>query len=199
MAPEARRDFYAHMDAANIDLKAFTDDFYHRICFAHLDPVLDTLRWIRHESDVWLEVTTLLIPGKNDSEDDLAQLCEWFAKEIGTEVPLHFTAFHPSFKMMDVPATPAPTLSRARQQGIAAGLKHVYTGNIRDAHGQSTYCAKCGEKVIGRDGYQITDWRLSSEGRCRECRQQLAGHFAAEPGHWGSRRQPIALFEEAGA
>lgn len=196
MTPEARREFYAHMDAANIDLKAFTETFYHKICFAHLGPVLDTLEWLRHETDVWLEVTTLLIPGHNDSEEEVEKLCTWFAKKLGPDVPLHFTAFHPDFKMTDVPPTPPATLTRAREQGKAAGLQHVYTGNVRDTRGQSTYCAGCGAEVIGRDGYDITDWQLDAEGRCTSCNAKLAGHFAPEPGHWGSRRRPIFLFDE---
>ncbi|HVP61699.1 MAG TPA: AmmeMemoRadiSam system radical SAM enzyme [Myxococcaceae bacterium] len=193
MAPEARQDFYAHMDAANIDLKAFTESFYRELSFAHLEPVLDTLRWLRHQTEVWLEVTTLLIPGRNDSEEEVEKLCAWFARELGPEVPLHFTAFHPDFMMMDVPPTPVATLIRAREQGKAAGLKHVYTGNVHDVRGQSTYCAACGQQVIGRDGYEITGWRLDREGRCSACKERLAGHFDPEPGRWGSRRRPLIL------
>ncbi len=193
MAPESRRAFYAHMDAANIDLKAFTESFYRGLSFAHLEPVLDTLKWLRHQTEVWLEVTTLLIPGRNDSEEEVEKLCAWFARELGPEVPLHFTAFHPDFMMLDVPPTPAATLSRAREQGKAAGLKHVYTGNVRDARGQSTYCAACGHQIIGRDGYEILDWQLDGEGRCNTCGERLAGHFDPEPGRWGSRRRPLIL------
>jgi pyruvate formate lyase activating enzyme len=197
MTPEARRDFYGHMDAANIDLKAFTETFYHEICSAHLEPVLDTLMWLKHETEVWLEVTTLLIPGHNDSEEEVEKLCAWFAKELGPEVPLHFTAFHPDFKMMDVPPTPAARLTRAREQGMAAGLKHVYTGNVRDVRGQSTYCAGCGQEVIERDGYEITGWQLDGEGRCNACEQRLGGHFEPRPGHWGAGRRPIFIVGEA--
>jgi pyruvate formate lyase activating enzyme len=191
MTPQARRDFYAHMDAANIDLKAFTEDFYRNICFGHLDAVLDTLTWIKHETQVWLEVTTLLIPGHNDSEDEVGKLCAWFVKNLGAEVPLHFSAFHPDFKMMDVPPTPPATLRRARRQAMAAGLKHVYAGNIHDPEAQSTYCAGCGRMVIGRDVYDITSWNLDAEGRCLGCGRPLAGHFAPTPGSWGTRRRPV--------
>jgi pyruvate formate lyase activating enzyme len=197
MTPEARRDFYAHMDAANIDLKAFTETFYHKLCFAHLEPVLETLNWLKHETEVWLEVTTLLIPGQNDSAEEVDKLCSWFVKELGTGVPLHFTAFHPAFKMMDVPPTPPATLIRAREQAKAAGLRFVYTGNIRDVRGQSTYCAECGQRVIGRDGYEIVDWQLDAESRCYACDERLPGHFAAKPGSWGSRRRPLFLAVEA--
>jgi len=191
IGPDARREFYAHMDAANIDLKAFTESFYHNVCFAHLEPVLDSLVWIRKNTRVWLEVTTLLIPGYNDSEEEIEQLCAWFVENLGSEVPLHFTAFHPDFKMLDVPPTPPATLRRARVQAKSAGLKHVYTGNIRDVEGQSTYCAGCGQLLIGRDGYEIIAWHLTSEGHCSACGQRLAGHFAPKPGHWGSRRAPL--------
>ena len=197
MAPEARRDFYRHMDAANIDLKAFTESFYDKVCYAHLEPVLDTLKWLRRETSVWLEVTTLLIPGLNDSEDEIEKLCAWFVENLGPEVPLHFTAFHPDFKMMDIPPTPAATLRRAREQGKTAGLKHVYTGNIRDAEGQSTYCMGCGQELIGRDGYEITAWRLDAQGRCSACGLRLAGHFAPKPGHWGTKRRPVFLSGES--
>ena len=195
MAPEARRDFYQHMDAVNIDLKAFSEHFYHKLCFAHLGPVLDTLVWLKRETDVWLEVTTLLIPGHNDSELEVHNLCNWFVRNLGSEVPLHFTAFYPDFKMLDVPPTPAATLTRAREQAKAVGLKHVYTGNVRDPLGQSTYCAGCGHEAIGRDGYEILDWALDAAARCRDCGERLAGYFAAQPGEWGSRRR-LALFRE---
>jgi len=193
ITPEARRDFYAHMDAANVDLKAFTQQFYHKLCFANLEPVLDTLRWLKHETDVWFEVTTLLIPGQNDSEDEIAQLSDWFLENLGPDVPLHFTAFHPDFKMMDVPHTPPSTLSRARQQAKAAGIHHVYTGNVHDKAGQSTYCASCGQQLIGRNWYNLSDWHLEGNGRCQFCNAPLAGQFDPSPGHWGARRQRIMI------
>ncbi len=193
ITPTARKDFYAHMDAANVDLKAFSEQFYSKLCFAHLEPVLDTLKWLKRETAVWFEITTLLIPGQNDSEAEVAQLCDWVAENLGTEIPLHFTAFHPDFKMIDTPRTPAMTLSRARKQAKAAGLQHVYTGNVYDAAGQSTYCTGCGELLIERDWYRLGSWRLDNNGRCRQCGTPLAGHFNASPGDWGSRRLPIHL------
>lgn len=193
ICPEPRREFYAHMDAANVDLKAFTDEFYRRLCFAELQPVLDTLTWLKRETSVWLEVTTLLIPGYNDSEAELAQLCQWFAANLGPEVPLHFTAFHPDFKLQDVPPTPAATLRRARRQAQAAGLRHVYTGNVHDPEGQSTYCAGCGRRLIERDWYHLGEWNLDQRGCCRFCGTRLAGHFDPQPGRWGGRRQPIII------
>jgi len=191
--PAPRAEFYAHMDAANVDLKAFTDVFYQKLCFAELTPVLDTLRWLKHETKVWFEVTTLLIPGHNDSEREVAQLCEWFRENLGQDVPLHFTAFHPDFKLVNLPPTPATTLRRAREQARKAGLRHVYTGNVRDAEGQSTYCAACGELLIERDGYHLGTWNLNDQGGCGFCGAALAGQFNPEPGCWGSRRERIKV------
>jgi pyruvate formate lyase activating enzyme len=190
---EARQEFFAHMDAANMDLKAFTDQFYTQLCFAALEPILDTLRWLKHETKVWFEVTNLLIPGHNDSEDEVAQLCAWFVKNLGPDVPLHFTAFHPDFKMIDVPPTPASTLTRARQQALASGIHHVYTGNVSDVAGQSTICASCSRLLIERNWYNLGRWNLTADGRCQFCGTGLAGHFESEPGHWGSRRRRIFI------
>jgi pyruvate formate lyase activating enzyme len=189
----ARPAFYAAMDAANVDLKGFTDRFYEKVCFAHLGPVLDTLRYIRHETKVWLEVTTLLIPGQNDSEAEVAQLCEWFAENLGANVPLHFTAFHADFKMTDIPGTPPSTLARARKQALAAGLRHVYTGNVHDAAGQSTYCAGCDALLIERDWYTLGQWNLDAHGKCNQCGVALAGRFEPKPGHWGARRVRLPM------
>ncbi|HRI08291.1 MAG TPA: AmmeMemoRadiSam system radical SAM enzyme [Nannocystaceae bacterium] len=189
----ARGEFFAGMDAANIDLKGFTEDFYHKLCFAHLGPILDTLKYIVHETSCWLEVTTLLIPGHNDSEAEVDRLCGWFVENLGPEVPLHFTAFHPDFKMVDVPATPPETLTRARAQARRHGLRHVYTGNVHDAAGQSTYCAGCGAEVIERDWYRLGRWHLDAKGCCTACGRRLAGHFDAQPGSWGARRLPIHI------
>jgi pyruvate formate lyase activating enzyme len=197
ITPAARTEFYEHMDAANIDLKAFTEQFYHRLSFAALAPILDTLCWIKHETDVWLEVTTLLIPGHNDSQQEIAQLCDWFVQNLGPQVPLHFTAFHPDFKMLDVPPTRPATLKRARQQALAAGLRYVYTGNIYDVAGQSSYCAGCGKLLIERDWYQIGSWRLDERGCCRFCGAQLAGHFDSICGNWGRRRQRVVISLQA--
>jgi pyruvate formate lyase activating enzyme len=181
------------MDAANVDLKAFTQQFYHKLCFANLEPVLDTLHWLKHETNVWLEVTTLLIPSHNDSEDEIAQLSDWFAENLGPDVPLHFTAFHPDFKMLDVPGTPPSTLSRAREQALAAGLHHVYTGNVYDARGQSTYCASCSRLLIERDWYTLGEWNVDPQGCCKFCGARLAGKFEARPGRWGAHRLPISI------
>jgi pyruvate formate lyase activating enzyme len=189
---ESRDEFYQYMDAANVDLKGFTEEFYHKLCFAHLDPILETLRWLKEETQVWFEVTTLLIPERNDSPDEIDRLCEWFAKTLGPEVPLHFTAFHPDFKMMDVPHTPAATLTRAREQALRHGLKHVYTGNVHDKAGQSTYCVGCGALLVERDWYSLGAYRVK-DGACLKCGYKLAGIIPDKKGQWGPRRLPIAL------
>ena len=194
ISPAARGDFYAAMDAANVDLKGFTDGFYHKLCFAHLQPVLDTLVWLAHEAKTWFEVTTLLIPGLNDSDAELDQLTTWFARELGPDVPLHFTAFHPDFKLTDLHATPPATLQRARAIAKAAGLHHVYTGNVHDTAGQSTYCASCGAVVIERDWYRLGAWNLR-DGKCGACGAALAGRFAEQPGAWGARRLRVLVGE----
>jgi len=191
ITPDPRKELYTHIDAANIDLKGFTEQFYRKSCFAELGPVLDTLRYIKHETSVWLEVTTLLIPGQNDSVDEIARLCDWFVRNLGPDVPLHFTAFHPDFKVMDVPPTPPATLARARKQAKDAGICHVYTGNVHDADGQSTYCASCGEKIIERDGYALGKWSLDAVGRCNRCTAPLVGRFDPLPGGWGARRKRL--------
>ncbi|HBQ15115.1 MAG TPA: AmmeMemoRadiSam system radical SAM enzyme [Myxococcales bacterium] len=188
----ARERFFGAVDAANIDLKAFTEEFYQKLTFSELGPVLDTLKWLKHESDVWFEITTLLIPGMNDSEEEVGKLCEWVAEELGGDVPLHFSAFHPDFKMRDIPGTPPATLQRARRQALEAGLKHVYTGNVHDRVGQSTYCAGCGELLIGRDWYQLDAWKIEG-GACRGCGHALAGVFEATPGTWGPQRRRLVI------
>ena len=193
IAAAAREEFFAEMDAANIDLKGFTEDFYRRLCSGALAPVLETLEYIRHETATWLEITTLVIPGMNDSDKEIAALAEWVADRLGPEVPLHFTAFHPDWRLRDVPPTPPATLKRARKIAQAAGLQHVYTGNIRDESSQSTDCAGCGARVIGRDWYDITDWALDDDGRCLACGTVLAGRFGGPPGRWGRRRAPLYL------
>jgi pyruvate formate lyase activating enzyme len=192
ISEHAREAFFAPMDAANVDLKAFSERFYHKLCFASLQPVLETLLYLKRETKVWFEVTTLLIPDQNDSPEEVAQLCEWMALNLGPDVPLHFTAFHPDFKLQDVPATPASTLTRARAQALAAGLRYVYTGNVRDRAGQTTHCPACRNAVIQRDGYRVLGFRLS-QGRCAQCGAAIAGHFDDRPGHWGERRLRIPL------
>ena len=189
--PEPRREFYAKMDAANVDLKAFTEDFYFRLTVAHLQPVLDTLRYIKHETDTWLEITTLLIPGKNDSTEEITAMSKWIAEELGPDVPLHFSAFHPDYKMTDILATPLTTLERARAIALSAGLHHVYTGNVHDTSGGSTYCPSCKALLIARDWYEIGDYRLTESGLCPDCDVQIAGHFEAFSQAFGNRRVPV--------
>lgn len=194
---EARGDFYSEMDAANVDLKGFTDDFYVKLCGAHLQPVLDTLKWLVHETDVWVEITTLLIPGENDSDDELTALSRWVAKELHREIPLHFTAFHPDFKLDDRPATPPATLTRARRIALSEGLKHVYTGNVHDKEGGTTRCTGCGAPVIVRDWYRILDYALDESGTCLACGTALAGRFGRFERPFGARRIPVAIHRHA--
>ena len=193
VSPAPRREFYDHLDAANIDLKAFTEDFYHRTCAGSLAPVLETLEYVRHETDVWLEITTLLIPGLNDSNQELDDLTRWVVEHLGNDVPHHFTAFHPDFKMVDRPPTPSATLSRARRIAIDNGERHVYTGNVHDPVGQSTFCQGCGAILIERDWYKLGAFNIDEQGRCDRCGTRCAGLFEPEPGTWGSRRQPVRM------
>lgn len=193
VCPGPRAEFYRHMDAANIDLKAFSERFYRHICGGSLAPVLDTLEYLRHETDVWLELTTLLIPGENDSDQELQQLCRWVYQHLGANTPIHFSAFHPDWKMLQTPATPPETLRRARQIALDAGLPFAYTGNLRDPEGNSTWCPGCGALLIERDSYRLGHWGLDASGRCRQCGHALAGVFESRPGHWGARRQAVTL------
>jgi pyruvate formate lyase activating enzyme len=193
--PEPRREFFAHMDAANVDLKAFTEDFYFKITGGHLQPVLDTLIYLKKETHVWLEITTLLIPGKNDSDGEITALCQWIARELGPDVPLHFSAFHPDYKMLDVPPTPLSTLVRARQLAMQQGLHYVYTGNVHYPEGDTTYCPGCHAPVIRRDWYAIEDYRLDDAGHCLACGTRIAGHFQhfELKKQFGPRRIPVAM------
>ncbi|HLO79187.1 MAG TPA: AmmeMemoRadiSam system radical SAM enzyme [Magnetospirillum sp.] len=193
IAPEARREFFAHMDAANVDLKGFTEDFYRNLCGGHLDAVLDTLKYLKDETSVWFEITTLLIPGENDSDAEIDALSRWVAASLGPDVPLHFTAFHPDWKMRDLPPTASSTLSRARSIALATGIRHVYTGNVHDANGGATWCHACGGLLIGRDWHELTAWRLTPDGACPDCGTPLAGVFEAQPGTWGRKRLPVRL------
>ncbi len=193
IAPEARKEFFAWMDAANVDLKAFAEGFYHRLCTGHLADVLETLDYIRNETGVWLEITTLLIPGQNDGDDEVRALSDWVADRLGADVPLHLTAFHPDNKMRDIPATPRRTLVAAQKTARAAGLHYVYTGNVHDETGQSTYCPGCGACVIGRDWYELTAWKLTPVGRCADCGTAVAGVFEAGHGSWGQHRVPLQI------
>ncbi len=191
VCPEPRRDLFAHIDAANVDLKAFSDSFYRELCGGCLDPVLETLVYLREDTSVWLEITTLLIPGANDSDGEIEAMCRWIAEHLGDDVPIHFTAFHPDFRLRDRPPTPPATLSRARRIAREHGLRYVYTGNVHDEDGQTTYCHSCGSRLIGRDWYILTNWGLDEQGRCRRCRTPCAGVFEAEPGTWGARRLAV--------
>ncbi|RMG94165.1 MAG: AmmeMemoRadiSam system radical SAM enzyme [Deltaproteobacteria bacterium] len=193
ITPEARADFFRHVDAVNVDLKAFTEDFYHRLCFGHLQPVLDTLEWIAKETDVWLEVTTLLIPGENDSEEEIARAADWFVEHLGPDVPWHFSAFHPDFKMMDKPSTPVETLLRAREQAMDAGVHFVYCGNVHHPESDTTYCPSCKKALVVRDWYQILAYELTAEGTCPDCGTKIPGRFADRPGTWGRKRLPVRI------
>lgn len=188
-----RRDFYEKIDAANVDLKAFTEDFYYKLTGSQLQPVLDTLRYLKHETNVWFEITTLLIPGHNDSDEELTAMCQWIRNELGIDVPLHFSAFHPDYKMPDIPATPPATLVRARNIGIREGLQYVYTGNVHHQEGDTTFCPDCKTPLIVRDWYQINKYRLTVDGRCPDCKTAIAGRFDASAGSFGRRRIPIAI------
>ena len=193
ICPEPRVDFFQWIDAANIDLKAFTDTFYRDLCSSKLAPVLETLVYLTHETDVWVEITTLLIPGENDSDRELNAECAWIAENLGPDVPLHFSAFHPDWKMRDKSDTPPDTLIRARTIARGHGLRYVYLGNIHSYEGSSTYCHGCGEILIGRDWYELSDWGLSDDARCTKCGMACSGIFNGKPGTWGRKRQPVRL------
>ncbi|MBL3600656.1 MAG: AmmeMemoRadiSam system radical SAM enzyme [gamma proteobacterium endosymbiont of Lamellibrachia anaximandri] len=195
VCPEPREAFYRHMDAANIDLKAFTESFYHKLTGSHLQPVLETLQYLKHETRVWFELTTLLIPGENDSETELEEMTQWVVDKLGPDVPMHFTAFHPSWKMMDTPSTPLATLTLARSIAMKNGVRYAYVGNVHDPEGDSTWCHQCGELLIGRDWYQLSEWNLTPEGNCKACGAACAGVIETAPGDWGAKRQPVRLAE----
>lgn len=189
--PDPREEFYRHMDAVNIDLKAFSEDFYWKLTGSHLQNVLETLVYLKKETDVWVEITTLVIPGHNDSDKELNELSEWVVTELGPDVPLHFSAFHPDFKMRDIPATPKETLIRARDIAIKNGVHYAYTGNVHHTEGDSTYCHHCGELLIQRDWYELSKWNLDAHGQCVHCHTPLAGVFEARPGTWGRKRMAL--------
>ena len=190
---EPREELYKYMDAANVDLKGFTERFYSKICAGHLQPVLDTLVYLKHQTNVWFEITTLLIPGENDSEKEIDEMTTWVRENLGVDVPLHFTAFHPDYRMLNKDSTPAATLTRARNVALKNGLRYVYTGNVHDERGGSTYCHNCGKRLIGRDWYELTDWNLTATGQCTSCGTQCSGVFDGPPGRWGARRYPVRL------
>ena len=194
---EARGEFYEQMDAANVDLKGFTDAFYSKLCQVNLDPILDTLKFLKHETNVWFELTNLMIPGENDSTEETKAMCGWIVENLGPDVPVHFSAFHPDFKMMDTPPTPPETLVRARQIAIAAGIRYAYVGNVHDAANESTYCHACGKLLIERDWYKLGAYHLRGNA-CGHCGTIIPGVFDdAGPGHWGNKRQPIAIGDTA--
>jgi pyruvate formate lyase activating enzyme len=191
MCDAPRREFYRHMDAANVDLKGFTERFYRNICGGELGAVLETLEYLRHETKVWFEITTLLIPDENDSDAELDAMTQWVVEKLGPDVPLHFTAFHPDWKMRNKPSTPPATLSRARAIALRNGLRYAYTGNVHDPEGASTYCHQCRTRLIERDWYELGAWQLDASGACLNCGTQLPGVFGAKPGAWGRRRVPV--------
>jgi pyruvate formate lyase activating enzyme len=206
MRDAARRDLYAHIDAANVDLKAFTEDFYRKLTASELEPVKDTLRYLVHETRVWTEITTLVIPGHNDSDAELDALSRFVAEELSPDVPLHFSAFHPDYRMRDVPPTPPQTLRRARAIARRNGLRYVYTGNVHDPEGEVTACPGCGARVIERDWYELLAMRVqagpahgshagdpSDVGRCPECGTVIAGRFDDRPANFGRRRLPVRI------
>jgi pyruvate formate lyase activating enzyme len=193
MCDGPRAELYRSMDAANVDLKGFTEDFYHRICAGHLGPVLETLEYLKHETDVWFEITNLLIPGANDSDQEIDQMTRWIVDRLGPDVPVHFTAFHPDWKMLDRPPTPPATLTRARLIAVANGIRYAYTGNVHDSEGGSTFCHGCGALLIERDWYELGEWNLTEDGRCRACGASCPGVFDGRPGGWGRRRLPVRL------
>ncbi len=192
ITPAARTEFYSVIDAANVDLKAFTSQFYKRVCLSEIEPVLDTLKWLKHETDVWFEITNLVIPDENDGTDEIERMCDWILNNLGTDVPIHFTAFHPDFRMDKRPPTPPGTLARAREQAIKAGLKFVYVGNVNDVKRQSTYCPSCKELLIKRDWYELGTYKLKGNS-CGKCGEVIAGVFGDVKGDWGRRRQPVSI------
>jgi pyruvate formate lyase activating enzyme len=190
-----RRELYAHVDAANVDLKGFTDDFYRHVCGAKLADVLATLEYLVGETDVWIETTTLLIPGKNDSVEELDAMTKWVVEHLGRDVPMHFTAFHPDYRMLDVPPTRPETLTRAREIALANGVRYAYTGNVRDPQGSATYCPDCGTQLVERDRYVIGRYALTHDGHCNNCHARVAGRFHAGRGHWDGTRRAVRLSE----
>lgn len=196
ISAEPRKEFFAHMDAANIDLKAFSERFYHKICGGHLAPVLDTLQYLKQETQVWIELTTLLIPGENDSPREIEAMSRWIVDHLSPEVPLHFTAFHPDYKMRDKPVTTLEGVTRAREIAMKSGLKYVYSGNVHDTEGGSTWCPSCHHSVIERDWYRLGQWNIDAQGCCSRCGTWIAGIFEQKPGNWGRKRHPVLFSED---
>jgi len=197
IAEGAREEFFAHIDAANIDLKGFTDAFYNKLCSGKLGAVLETLEYLKHETNVWFEITTLLIPGENDSPQEIDAMTAWIRERLGPDVPVHFSAFHPDWRMLDKPNTPPATLQYARDIALSNGLKYVYTGNVHDKAGGSTYCPSCSDLLIGRDWYELSDWGVAvgqgGFGLCARCGTNIPGRFEGRPGDWGRKRMPLTF------
>ncbi|MGY0217054.1 AmmeMemoRadiSam system radical SAM enzyme [Endozoicomonadaceae bacterium StTr2] len=193
MCEKPREQFFSKMDAANIDLKAFTERFYKKVCGGSLGNVLETLVYLKHETSVWFEITNLLIPGENDSDNELQEMTEWIVENLGADVPVHFTAFHPDWKMRDIARTPAATLTRARNIALANGIHYAYTGNVHDSQGGTTWCSACGELLIERDWYELGIWGLNEQGCCSKCGTHLPGVIEKLPGDWGTRRMPVRI------
>ncbi len=191
MCPGPRTEMFAHLDAANIDLKAFTERFYKQLCGAELGAVLETLEYLHSETEVWFEITNLLIPEANDSDAEIDAMTSWVVDRLGPDVPMHFTAFHPDFKMTDRPPTPPGTLSRARHIALANGVHYAYTGNVHDTTGASTYCPGCGIRLVERDWYELGEYRLTDDGHCQNCGTRCPGVFEGPPRTWGPRRQAV--------
>ena len=188
---EARKEFFAHMDAVNVDLKSFRGDFYHKLCSAHLKDVLDTLVYLKHQTNIWFEVTDLLIPDENDGDDEIHEMTKWIVQELGRDVPMHFSAFHPDWKMQDKPRTPIQTLIRAREIALSNGVRYAYTGNVHHVEGDTTYCHNCGCVLIRRDWYKLSKWHLDDTGHCLSCGAKCAGRFDGPAGDWGRKRVPL--------
>ena len=193
ISPEPRAEFFRHMDAANVDLKAFSEEFYWNITKSHLKDVLETLKYLKAENDTWFELTNLVIPGENDSEAEFDDMTAWVVEYLGPEVPMHFTAFHPDYRMKDKPNTPPETLNLARRTALKNGVRHAYVGNVSDRGRASTYCYNCNALLVGRDRYTLTHWGLSTTGACRQCGTPCAGVFDAVPGAWGAKRLPVRM------
>ncbi len=187
----ARAGFFEYMDAANIDLKGFSEGFYRELCAGSLQPVLDTLEYLVHETKVWTEITTLLIPGENDTPDELHALTSWIAEKLGPDVPLHFSAFHPDYRFTQRPPTSHQSLKQARGIALKNGLNYVYLGNVRDLENAATYCSHCGKTLITRVGYELKEWQVNEKGCCNYCGSKIPGVFEDQPGNWGNQYRRI--------
>lgn len=193
ISDQARAGFFEHIDAANVDLKGFSDDFYHDLCGGSLQPVLDTLEYLVHETRVWTEITTLLIPGKNDTPDELHALTKWIVNNLGSDIPLHFSAFHPDYRLRQLPPTSHQSLKQAREIAMKNGLNYVYLGNVRDQENTATYCSHCGKTLISRTAYELKEWQIDEAGCCSYCGSKIPGVFEDQPGSWGNRYQRIGI------